>query len=268
MAEMRNFDLYLLRFTPYALRDDFVTIGFALVEEDGWFLDLRLTHDFGALQCIDPDIDLERFEIVEFEIRRHLQEVRKKEVLTQFVSERFGTFMYVAPAKAIRTEDPVKEIELLSSQHLAPLGRADAPQRPRTGRKAIVHRMTEAFSAAGVLELLQTDMDMGKYIGWQDPFRIDFGYPVGGVIKMFHAVSMATNADQALALVCRYSEIEKGMRQEQRQASLTVVVDLGPTLQEERSRFAFEKLRQHSINVKTLRDMTDIIEEVRMDLTI
>src|SRR5579862_5452388 len=104
---MRNFDLFMLRYMPYALRDDFVTIGFALVEENGWFAELRLTKDWRNLQCLDPEIDLERFEILEVEMRRNLQGILKKEALSEFVSERFGTSMYVAPAKGIRTEDPV-----------------------------------------------------------------------------------------------------------------------------------------------------------------
>jgi hypothetical protein len=265
MAKMRDFDLFMLRYMPYALRDDFVTIGFALVEENGWFSDFRMTKDWRDLQCIDPEIDLERFEILEAEIRMNLQEILKKEALAEFVSERFGTSMYVAPAKGIRTEDPVREIELLTSQHLGIVERGDGPPRSRTGRRAIVYSMNEAFSTAGVLELLQTDMDMGKYLGRQDPFRMDFGYRVGGVVKMFHAVSMATNVDQALALLCRYGEIEAGMRQEQLGALLTAVVDLGLSLQEERSQFALDKLRQHSIGVRTLRDMTDIANEVRAD---
>jgi hypothetical protein len=266
MTKMRNFDLYMLRYMPYALRDDFVTIGFVLIEEDCWFSDLRMTRDWRNLQCIDPDIDLERFELVETEIRTNLQNMRKKEDLAEFVCERFGTSMYVAPAKGIRAEDPLKEMELLSAQHLGALARSEGPPRARTGRKAIVYRMNEAFSAAGVLELLQTDLDMGKYIGREDPFRMDFGYRVSGVVKMFHAVSMATNVDQALALLCRYSEIEAGMRQEQLGASLTAVVDLGPALQEERGQFAVDKLRQHSIAVKTLRDMGEIANDVRVDL--
>ena len=75
--------------------------------------------------------------------------------------------------------------------------------------------MKEAFAEAGVLELMQRDLDVVKYTGQGDPFRIDFGYRVGSAVKMFHAVSVAANVDQALALAYRYSRVEAGMRQEQ-----------------------------------------------------
>ena len=78
--------------------------------------------------------------------------------------------------------------------------------------------MKEAFTEAGVLELMQRDLDVVKYTGQGDPFRIDFGYRVGSAVKMFHAVSVAANVDQALALAYRYSRVEAGMRQEQLQA--------------------------------------------------
>ena len=159
----------------------------------------------------------------------------------QLMNERFGTMIDVAPTKAVLTEDPAKEMEVLTSMYLVPMGRGERAQQ-RTGRVAIVSTMREAFAEAGVLELMQRDLDVVKYTGPGDPFRIDFGYRVGSAVKMFHAVSLhpikpkpglmgapavAVNVDQALALAYRYSRVEAGMRQEQLQASLTAVVRPG-----------------------------------------
>ena len=88
---------------------------------------------------------------------------------------------------------------------------------------------------------------------------------------MFHAVSVAANVDQALALGYRYSRVEAGMRQEQLQGSLTAVVDLGMVeqgmaLQEEKQRFAIGMLRQHSVRVKPVEKVAEVAGEVRREL--
>jgi precorrin isomerase len=88
---------------------------------------------------------------------------------------------------------------------------------------------------------------------------------------MFHAVSVAANVDQALALGYRYSRVEAGMRQEQLRASLTAVVDLGMVNQgmveqDERTRFAIGMLEQSSVRVRSVEEMTAIAGEARREL--
>jgi hypothetical protein len=267
MAEKRQLELYLLRFLPHALRDDFVTVGLLLLESDGGFAEVRFTRDWRMLQCVAPDVELEWFEMVESEIRGRLGSLRRREDLILLMSERFGTMIDVAPTKAVLTEDPAKEMEVLTSMYLVPMERGERA-RQRTGRVAIVSTMKEAFAKAGVLELMQRDLDVVKYTGAGDPFRIDFGYRVGNAVKMFHAVSVAANVDQALALAYRYSRIDVGMRQEHLQASLTAVVDQGMALQEEKTRFAIGMLEQTSARVRAVGEMADIAGEVRRELRV
>jgi hypothetical protein len=83
---------------------------------------------------------------------------------------------------------------------------------------------------------------------------------------MFHAVSVAANVDQALALAYRYSRVDEGMRREQMQASLTAVVDHGMALQDEKMRFAIGMLEQNSVRVRAVGEMAEIAGEVRREL--
>jgi Protein of unknown function (DUF3037) len=265
MAEKRQLELYLLRFLPHVLRDDFVTVGLLLLESDGGFAEVRVTRDWRMLQCLAPDVELEWFEMVENEIRGKLESLQRREDLMQLMSERFGTMIEVAPAKAVLTADPAKEMDVLSAMYLAPIERGERAQQ-RTGRVAIVNTMKEAFAGAGVLELMQRDLDLVKYTGPGDPFRVDFGYRVGSAVRMFHAISVAANVDQALALAYRYSRVDAGMRQEQLQASLTAVVDQGMGLQEEKTRFAIGILEQNSVRVRAVGEMAEIAGEVRREL--
>jgi chorismate mutase len=265
MATKRQLELYLLRFLPHALRDDFVTVGLLLSESDGGFAEVRFSRDLRMLQCVAPDVELEWFRVVESEIRGKLDGLRGREQLVDFVSSRFGTMIDVAPTKAVLAEDPAKEMEVLTSIYLAPMERGERSQQ-RAGRAAIVGAMKDAFESAGVLELLQRDLDVVRYTGLGDPFRIDFGYRVGSAVKMFHAVAIAANVDPALALAYRYSQVEAGMRREQLQASLTAVIDQDVTLLDERARFALRMLEQNSVRVRVVGEIAEIAGEVRREL--
>jgi DUF3037 family protein len=272
MATKRQLDLHLLRFLPHVLRDDYVTVGVLLLEGDGGFADVRFTRDWKMLQCVAPDVELEWFVMVENEIRTRLGSLRSREDLLQLMSERFGSMIDVGPTKAVLTEDPAKEMEVLAGMYLVAMenGERDARGPHRTGRMAIVSAMQEAFANVGVIELMQSNLNMAKYTGDGDPFRIDFGYRVGNAVKLFHAVSVAANVDQALALVYRYSRIDAGMRQERLQASLTAVVDRGIgqqiSLQEQKARFAIGMLRENSVRVRAVAETAEIASEVRQEL--
>jgi hypothetical protein len=267
MAEKRKLELHLLRFLPHALRDDFVTIGLSLLESDGGFAEVRFTRDWKMLQCVAPDMELEWFQMVESEIRGRLAEIRGRDDLLQVIHERFGTTIDMAPTKAVLTEDPAKEIEVLTSMYLMPMQRAERAQQ-RTGRAGIVNAMKDAFSDAGVLELVQRNLDVGKFTGLGDPFRVDFGYRLGGSMRMFHAVSLAANVDQGLALAYRFTRIEAGMRQEQLQASLTAVVDLQMPSSDEKTRFTIGMLEQSSVRVRAVGEADEIASEVRRELRV
>ncbi len=247
------------------MREDFVTVGLLLQESDGGFAEVRFTRDWRMLQCVAPDVELEWFTMVESEIRGKLGKLQRREELLNLVSERFGGMIDVAPGKAVLTDDPAKEMGVLASMYLLPMERGERV-RYRTGRAAIVDSMKEAFINVGVLELMQRDVDVVRYTGPGDPFRVDFGYRAGSAVKMFHAVSVAANVDQALALGYRYSQIDAGMRREQLQASLTAVMDEEIAFHEERTQFAIGMLEQNSVRVKTVGEMAEIATEVRREL--
>jgi hypothetical protein len=265
MAEKRKLELYLLRFLPHPLREDFVTIGLTLLESDGGFAEVRFTRDLRMLQFVAPGVDLEWFRLVENEIQGWLGGLRGREELAEKIAEKFGTTIDVAPTKAVLTDDPAQEMELLTSMYLMPLERGERGQQ-RTGRLAIVSAMKNAFIVAGVMGLIQRDVDVVKYTGHGDPFRIDFGYRVGNEMKLFQAVSLKTNVDPALALGHRFSRIDSGMRLEQMQASLTAVVDCEMQMRDESTRFAVAMLEQSAVRVRTVGEIDEIAYEVRREL--
>ncbi|HYU46359.1 MAG TPA: transcriptional repressor LexA [Terriglobales bacterium] len=147
MAEKRQLELFLVRFLPHALRDDFVTVGLLLLESDGGFAEVRFTRDWRMLQCVAPEVELEWFEMVESEIRKKLGSLRRREDLMQLMNERFGTMLDVAPMKAVLTEDPAKEMDMLTSMYLAPM--KGMLKQPRAVHTAMVVNTTMVLPLVG-----------------------------------------------------------------------------------------------------------------------
>jgi hypothetical protein len=128
--------------------------------------------------------------------------------------------------------------------------------------------MSDAFNNAGVLALMQRNVDVAVYTGIGDPFRMDFTYRVGNFVRMFHAVSVTANVEKPLALAYRYSRLEEGMRKEELYPSLTVVLDQVGALRNERTTFAVGMLEENSVVVKAVDEMAEVAAEVRRELIV
>ncbi len=173
MAEKRQLELYLLRFLPHALRDDFVTVGLLLLESDGGFAEVRFTRDWKMLQCVAPDVELEWFEMVESEIRGRLGSLRRREELMQLMTERFGTMIDVAPTKAVLTEDPAKEMDVLTSMYLVPMeGKLKQSMAVNT---AMVLPLVGRIAAGRPIEAVQNNetISLADFVRSKDVFVLE-----------------------------------------------------------------------------------------------
>src|ERR1035438_4240191 len=74
MADYKQCEFYLLRYVPDAVKQEFVNVGVAVLEEgEGGFTDVRFTRDWRRVRCLDPEVDVELLESYESELRRLLQ---------------------------------------------------------------------------------------------------------------------------------------------------------------------------------------------------
>ena len=98
----------------------------------------------------------------------------------------------------------MREIEAMASMYLeaAKVG----GRREASGRQRILGKMREAFEQAGVAKFV-LPVPVAPYTKPGDPFQFDFGYRVGGEIKLFHAVSLKASVDAAVMLAARYPRI-------------------------------------------------------------
>jgi Protein of unknown function (DUF3037) len=264
MTEKRQFELLLLRLVPHALRDDFMTVGVMVRELGGEFVDARFTRDWKRVECFAPDLELEIFEYLEAAVREQLKDIRRREDLLQLLEARFGTVFDVGPSKALIAVDPQAEMRVLERDYLAPMQAAERTRR--LGRLGLVGRMHDAFFQAGVLELLQRDIDMKEFTGENDPFHVDFGFRVGKSLKMFHALALNLSREPAVTLAYRYAKIREGMRQREEEAFLTAIINDEAMRSKGETASGIAMLKANEVAVRGLGEMAAIAAEVRLEL--
>ncbi|MGH9600948.1 MAG: DUF3037 domain-containing protein [Terriglobales bacterium] len=269
MAASRQLEFFLLRYVPDAVKDEFVNIGVVLVENGApgaAFSDLRFTRDWRRVKCLDPDADIEMLEALEQDLRARLNEAADRERILHVLKDSFSGSLQLSPGKACLGESPQEELGKLAAMYLEPRRREEEP-REAAGRQFIVSRMRDAFEQAGVWKLMRKRIAASQYTRPGDPLKIDCGYRPNGVVKLFHAISLASDVDSAKVLAFTYPQIAEGIaRLENAKTELTAVVEDDLEMNDEPIAFALETLKQSRIAVAPLAELPRIAEAAGHDL--
>lgn len=268
MAELRNCEFFLLRYVPDAVKNEFVNFGVVLMEQSSTgsagFVDVRLTHDWRRVRCLDPDVDLEMLEEWETEIRSQLGEVEDRQKMLTRMQDSFSNTIQVSPMLACVAADPQREIETLAELYLQPRERGT---RAASGRRAIRAHMRQAFEQAGVWDLMRKSIAAAPYTHPGDPLRIDCGYQPNGEVKLFHAVSLLTDTDDAKVLAFSYPQLAAGIqRLEKAKTRLTAVVEDELDSADESISFAIATMQQSGMSVLAKSLMGEVAQKARAEL--
>jgi hypothetical protein len=238
------------------------------VDSRARFADLRITRDWKRVECFAPDFEIELFERLEAAIQEQLHGIEGRQELVQLLEARFGNVFEVGPTKAMVAEDPAEEMRVLERDYLAPMLGATQPVERvrRMGRLGIAGRMQDAFDAAGVLGMLQRDLEMKEFTGENDPFRVDFGFRVGKTLKMFHALALNVSREPAVTLAYRYSKIQSAMRARGDDALMTAIINEDAVRAKGEVASGLAMLRAHEIAVRDVGEIDEIAEEVKREL--
>ena len=181
--------------------------------------------------------------------------------------ESFSNVIQVSPIlSALTAESAAHEIETLAQTLL------ETPKirriREPAGRQKILETMRDEFEKAGVLTLLNV-VPVEPYTKAGDPFEFDFGYRVGGEIKLFHAVSMKASVDAAVMLAARYPKIAPELaRVMETRPSLTAVVEEDLDKGKSEVSFALEMMKEARIRVADVAQMAKIAKASRLELKV
>ena len=158
----------------------------------------------------------------------------------------------------------------------------ETPPRPRTQRRssrsALHAAMRTRFEEAGVWTLMRKQIAAANYTKPGDPLRIDCGYRPNGVVRMFQAISLESDADDAKLLAFSALSLIDGVKRvEKADLQLTAIVE--PIRQSEQDeepgeerilqyRFGVEIMEEHTIRVMTSTDLPRIAETARRELRV
>jgi hypothetical protein len=269
----RACEFRLIRYVPDAVRNEYVHIGVILREQGSRApAQIRFTHDWRRVHCMDPEADTALLEGMESELRRRF-ETEPDGNLMKLLRESLSLSVQMTEPKAYLAESLPAGIEELMRLYVEPLPKARVPRL--SGRAAIQARMRMELEHAGVWDFLRKKIAASEYTRPGDPLRIDVGYRPNGLIRMFHAVSLEPGVEMAKVLAFSSAELRAGVeRVEKAQLELTAVIEpalkLGATDEEperlEMYRFGVETMEEHQIRVLTTSDLGRVADTARREL--
>lgn len=266
MNDPRQCDFLLMRYVPDPFKNEFVNIGVLLLGRDDDFAGVRFTRDWARVRCLDPQADIDVLDSLESDIRNQLES--NPEARKQFIyrlHDTLSTGLQLSSPNALLSESPQKDLEHLARTYLE---RVRPKRESRLGaRQRIVAQMQSAFQSAGVWDSLTKKIKAAKYTHSGDPLKIDCGYRPNGVIRLFHGMALATEADNAKILAFSYPELAEGIaRVEHAKADLTAIVEDGLDEKDDEIQFALETLRRSSIHVAAVSELPALAERARVEL--
>lgn len=106
-----------------------------------------------------------------------------------------------------------------------------------------------------------------KYTHLGYPLKIDCGYRPNGVIRLFHAVSLDTEADSAKILAFPYPSLSEGIvGVENAKTDLTAIVENDLNREDAAILFAIQTLEQNSIRVAPVSQLPIFAERARQEM--
>lgn len=258
---------FLLRYAPDAVKNEFVNIGLVLLPPAG-SAEVRFTHDWSRVNCLDPQADVEVLEALAADLREKLRAMNgDQELILRRIQDSFSNALQTSEFQGCLAESPAAEADELARLYL------ERPRRrqPRelSSRQAIYQKMQQEFESAGVWPLMWRTVPVARYTRSGDPLKIDCGYSPNGTVKLFHAVSLAADVNAAKILAFTFPQLAAGIRQaEGKQAQLTAVVDDDLPADDDAVSFARETLEHQAINIASVSRMPAIAAQAARELGI
>lgn len=260
MPGKENCTFALLRYVPDAVKNEFVNVGLVLLPPAGP-AELRFTHDWSRVRCLDPQADVDLLESLESDLRDKLHDMNgDRDFILRRMQDSFSNALQPTEFKACLADSPAAEADELARLYLERPRRRGT--REASNRQAIYQHMRNEFERAGVWPLLNRDIRAAEYTRSGDPLKVDCGYSTNGAsnaIRMFQAVSLQTDLNAAKVLAFSFPRLADGIAQKEgKQAFLTAVVEDGLPRDDEGINFALETLEQQQMGIAQLSGMAAI----------
>lgn len=284
MAEKRKVEYFLLRYVPSVIREEFVNIGLVMTESEGdggGFAGMHFTKDWRRTRRLDPQFDIEILESLGRELSERIGDVQQRALVLHQMMDSYSNLIQLSPVKSCFTEEPERELRDLARQlvempKIIPWAeKEEQSQDPaletakRTGRRFIYSGISQAFRSAGVWEMLMKDVPAATYTNAEDDFTFDFGYAVGGAIKIFHAVSLGDPGHETQMFPLRVAKVAPRMAAlRQAVPQFTAVVENTYDVDDKAVRAVLAFMQDEAIRVAPLREMAEVAQVARLELKV
>ncbi len=278
MNDRLQCEFLLVRYMPDPVKNEFVNIGVLLREAARpESAEVRFTRDWGRVLCVDPDADTAMLEAMEAEMRQRLagQDDGAKPLLA-VIEDSFSHLLQITAPRACLAETLPAQMEELMRLYVEP--RRARAKKELSGRTAIARTLRTRFERAGVWDLMRRRIAASAYTRPGDPLKIDCGYRPNGLVRMFHAVSLASDVELAKVLAFSAPALRAGVaRVENAELELTAVVeplrdgDGDLPAQADRIdgyRFGVETMEAQQIRVLTVNDLERVAETAKRELRV
>lgn len=268
-------EFQLLRYVPDTVRNEYVNIGVVLRSLEGSEPpEVRVTHEWRRVRCLDPSADTEMLEGMANDLRQQVVATQRDEMI-RMLEDSFSLAVQITPPKAYLTRSLPAGMEELVRMYVDPLKQPHATRL--SGRSAMHAKMRVEFERVGVWDLMRKRIAASEYTRPGDPLRIDAAYRPNGTVRMFHAVGLEPGSETAKVLAFSAADLRLGVERVEH-ASLELNAVLDPTLEFgekdadpeklQRHTFAVETMERHGIRVLTMEKLADAAETARRDLHI
>jgi hypothetical protein len=264
MADLKQLEFYVLRYVPYVVRGDYISIGVLLVEPrpSGFgFADVAMTSDWRWVQSLDRHVDIEVLQSLEPYIRMQLQQSEDAGMLLHKLEDSFANIIQVSAKEVCLAEDPARELKRLFSIYVEEpqLELLPAASPPKNERAILLAGIEDALTRAGIWALRIEKIKAAEYTRKKgDTLVFDFGYVIGSEARFFQAVPLKTHINQLVAvnIAHRFPKVADCIHARNRTLGfLTAVVadDLNRTNPD--IEFALEAFKDNNVHVATVGDM-------------
>ena len=270
MKQRLECEFSLIRYVPDPVKGECANIG-VLVRAAGAAQPMvRFTRDWSRVRCMDTNVDVELLESLEAEMNERLSAGERTDTkpMLAVLEDTLSNSLQMTEMRGTLAESLPTELELLMRMYVEPL-KAPAPRKKQSGRAAIVSAMRDEFERAGVWRLMRKRISAAQYTQAGDPLKIDCGYR-NGQVRMFHAVSLESDAEAAKGLAYSAAGLRAGVvRAYGAELELTAVVEpLSKASDAEQYGFALSVMESAAVRVLTVADLGRVAETARRELRV
>jgi len=275
MADLKQFEFYVLRYVPYVVKGESVNVGVLLLEPrpNGFgFADLHMTSDWRRVRCLDAQVDIELLQSIEPDIRAQLRHPQDVGTLLHKLEDSFANSIQITGRQVCLAANPAQELKRLRSIYLddPQLGAMPAAHRPKSEHAMIVAGITNALTRAAIWASRVEKIKAVEYTKKKgDSLVFDFGFEVGTEVRFFQAVPLTTRINQLLAvnIAHRFPKVADCIHATSgSHARLTAVVSDDIDRANPDIEFALDAFQDNHVKVATVADMPSIADEIRQDL--